>query len=125
MFKKITALFLTAVCALVFTGCGTLFRSERIGKTASDKIDPAILILDCCGFIFGLIPGVVALVLDFNNKTIYFSAGESADAAMPTSTKGMQAVQLETMSEKEIAEVLSKKLGKQISFKDIRFSAQR
>ena len=68
MFRKISMAALAVVFALVFTGCGTLFRGDRVGKRSSNQIDPAILILDCCGFLFGIIPGVVALVLDINNK---------------------------------------------------------
>ena len=77
MFRKLTTLAVTAACALVFAGCGTIFYGERIGQKSSDKIDPTVLVLDCCGLLFGIIPGVVALAVDFSNRTIYYTASEA------------------------------------------------
>ena len=120
--KKTISCALAASFVFAATGCGTLFRSERIGKASSDRIDPAIMILDCCGLLFGVIPGVVALVLDFNNKTIYFSAREAG--IMPGTTDNMVAIQVEDMSEESIAAALSEALGREIRYDEIQFAAR-
>ena len=67
---------LAGVLMLQLTACGTLFYGERKGKPASSQIDPAVLVLDCCGLLFGIIPGVVAIVIDYSNKTIYYTKAE-------------------------------------------------
>ena len=75
MFKKSMLVALAGVLMLQLTACGTLFYGERKGKPASSQIDPAVLVLDCCGLLFGIIPGVVAIVIDYSNKTIYYTKG--------------------------------------------------
>ncbi len=124
MFRKISMAALAVVFALVFTGCGTLFRGDRVGKRSSNQIDPAILVLDCCGFLFGIIPGVVALVLDINNKTIYYSASEAAMSGN-CDTSRMIALKVDDMSEEGIAQALSRELGREVRFNEIHFAAAK
>ena len=76
MARRILSATLAAVVTFVFTGCGTIFHKERINRPPSDKLDVLVVVLDCCGFLFGIIPGVVALVLDASNHTLYYSASE-------------------------------------------------
>ncbi len=73
---RVSVLILMGILASQLLGCGTLFHAERKIQASSMQIDPEVLILDCCGLIFGIIPGVVALGLDFSNDTIYFSKDE-------------------------------------------------
>ena len=120
--KKAISYALAASFVFAAAGCGTLFRSDRIGKASSNRIDPTILILDCCGLLFGLIPGVVALVLDFGNKTVYFSATEVG--GMPSSTENMTALKVEDMSEEAIAAALSRALGREVRYDQIHFAAR-
>ena len=70
MLKKSLTVGLAGVVAFVFSGCGTLFWSERKTETPSMEIDPTVLILDSCRQIFGIVPRVVARVLDINNPTL-------------------------------------------------------
>lgn len=125
--KKMLLILLAATAAVSFTGCGTLFRGERVGKRASDRIDPTIMILDCCGLLFGLIPGVVALVLDFNNKTIYYTKSEASSLSDAGSLDRarMVAVKVRAMTPEAIAEALSRELGRPVAAAEIQFSATR
>ena len=52
--------------------CGYILHPERKG-TKSGKIDVPILLMDCAWLIVGLVPGVVALVVDFSTGCIYES----------------------------------------------------
>lgn len=122
MFRKVATFVLVASFAFIAAGCGTLFRGHRVGKTPSNRIDPTILILDCCGLLFGLIPGVVALVLDFGNNTIYFSATEVG--GMPSNTENMTAIKVDDMSEEAIAAALSKALGREVRYDQINFASR-
>ena len=74
--QKLSVFLLTGVVALSLTGCGTLFWKERKDKSSSGEIDPTVLALDCCGLLLGIIPGVVAIVLDVNNNTMYYTKAE-------------------------------------------------
>lgn len=52
--------------------CGFILYPERRGRTQG-RIDPVVLVLDCLWLIPGIIPGVVALVVDFVTGGIYES----------------------------------------------------
>ncbi len=66
--KKILTLFV-AVLFLGVSSCGTILKDGRGGK--SGQLDIKIVLLDAVGLLFFLVPGVIAFVVDFNNKTIY------------------------------------------------------
>jgi hypothetical protein len=57
---------------LTSADCGFLLYPERRGNMPND-IDGAVLIMDCLWLIPGVVPGVVALVVDFTTGSIYFS----------------------------------------------------
>jgi len=69
-------LAVTLLFALTVTGCGALMHPERKTAKPSDKIDSKTLILDCLWLLAGVVPGIVALGVDFYNDTIYFSEDE-------------------------------------------------
>lgn len=52
--------------------CGFILYPERRGRTHG-RVDPVVLVLDCLWLIPGIIPGVVALVVDFVTGGIYES----------------------------------------------------
>ena len=62
--------------ALSTVGCGTMLYPERKHATPSDKIHGKTMVLDCLWLLAGVIPGVVALSVDFYNDTIYLSEDE-------------------------------------------------
>lgn len=62
------------------SGCATILHPERKGNYKG-RIAVGSLILDLLWFIPGLIPGVIALVVDFSSGAIYL--GGSADVAGP------------------------------------------
>jgi len=69
-----------AAMFVVASGCGTLLYPERRTATASTKMDGTVLIMDCAWLLVGVIPGVVALAVDFSNGAIYFPEEEDAVA---------------------------------------------
>ncbi len=66
----------TLIFALATSGCGTLMHPERRTAIPSNKIDAKTAVLDCLWLLVGVIPGVVALGVDFYNDTIYYSEDE-------------------------------------------------
>lgn len=56
------------------TACGTLFYPERRGQI-DGKIDPAIFVLDALGILFYVLPGLIALGVDFATGAIYLPDG--------------------------------------------------
>ena len=74
-----------------------------------------------CGFLFGIIPGVVALVLDASNHTLYYSASEVSFVDGQPDLSKMVAIHLDSMDEDSIAEALSRELGREVAFSDIQF----
>lgn len=76
MIKNLMLCSLVVVLGMASTGCGTLFYGERKGKEPSNYADPAVVVLDGCLLFLGVIPGVVAFAVDFNNNTAYFTKEE-------------------------------------------------
>ncbi len=76
-FKAVAASFLSIALVTQLTGCGTLFYPERKGLSGG-RLDPAIVALDGLGLILFLIPGIVALGVDFYNGTIYLPGTQTS-----------------------------------------------
>lgn len=76
MKKLMKSRFLIAVVLIFMTlstvNCGFLLYPERRGNMPND-IDGTVLVMDCLWLIAGVVPGVVALVVDFTTGSIYFS----------------------------------------------------
>ena len=68
---------LVTLGVMVWTlGCGTLFYPHRMRSKSSGRVDVKVVVLDCLWLLIGVIPGAVALGVDFINETIYFSEDE-------------------------------------------------
>ncbi|OGP60760.1 MAG: hypothetical protein A2V67_16050 [Deltaproteobacteria bacterium RBG_13_61_14] len=64
--------------------CGYILHSERRGTKGGD-IDLPILIMDCCWFFVGVIPGALALIIDFTSGCIYEPSGSKKVSLRPDS----------------------------------------
>jgi|GEM_PF-1563224 len=63
-------------------GCGYFLHPERRG-TQSGVIDGATMVMDILWLIPGIIPGVIALVVDFSSGGIYVSGGHRVALRLP------------------------------------------
>jgi len=63
-------ILICTVLMVQLMGCGTILYPERKGQKGS-QIDAGVCILDGIGVLFYIIPGVIALAVDFYNGTIY------------------------------------------------------
>ena len=68
--KKAIACLTLLSCMVSFSACGYFLYPERRGQTTGE-IDLPVLILDCVGLFFFIIPGVAALAVDFSSGAIY------------------------------------------------------
>jgi hypothetical protein len=66
-----TTMLTTAVSAL---GCGYILYPERRGGR-SGRIDAGTLVMDLLWLLAGIVPGVVALIVDFSSGAIYVRGG--------------------------------------------------
>ena len=99
-----------AAMLLFCSGCGTLFFSHRIGREASTVIDKRVFITNCILCLL-VVPGVVAFVLDYDNGTIYYTEAE----LLPEDLYGMKKIPCKEMRAEEIAQQLSRALGKNVT----------
>lgn len=60
--------------------CGTLFFPERRGQI-DGKLDPVVFALDAFGLLLYIIPGLIALGIDFATGAIYLPGGEKYSVA--------------------------------------------
>ena len=122
LFCLLSALFLGT------SGCGTLFFSRRIGKKMSRTIDKKVFFTDCFLCLAGVIPGVVAFILDYDNETIYYTEAE----LLPDDFNGanlspdkMKKIDGGPMTEAEIARRLSEVTGRRIDLSQARIITSR
>ena len=78
-------------------GCGYFLYPERVGQQ-SGKVDPAVVILDAAGLLFGILPGVVAFAVDITTGAIYVPAGGTS--AVDKHTKRLSQLELEQVDER-------------------------
>jgi len=80
MMERLTSPVVVVAVAVMFalavSGCGTLLYPERLEATPSHKLDGKVVLLDCLWLLVGVLPGVIALGVDFYNDTIYLSEDE-------------------------------------------------
>ncbi len=97
-----------AACALLVAttaltaSCGYMLHPERRGAH-SQRLDPFTVTLDCLLLLPGVIPGVVALIVDGVNDTWYFAPEEHVEetggAGFAIEVGGQLRLRLETLAE--------------------------
>lgn len=69
--KTLCTLVLASLVLPQLSGCGSIFYPDRRGQI-DGRIDPLIAGLDAVGLLFYIVPGVVALGVDFTTGAIYY-----------------------------------------------------
>ncbi|MBN1634997.1 MAG: hypothetical protein JW920_00690 [Deltaproteobacteria bacterium] len=108
--RKITSILVLIFCIMSCASCGYFLYPERRGQTKGE-IDLPVLILDCAGLFFYIIPGVVALAVDFTSGAIYLPGNQKSSElrVLPfDNTKPLEKEYLES--------VLTEYIGKDINF---------
>jgi len=72
--SRAIALVVLAALLVASVQCGTILYPERKGQTKG-SIDAGVLIMDCAWLLVWIVPGVIALIVDFSNGCIYQPAG--------------------------------------------------
>lgn len=109
--KKVVAAVLCAAMTVELSGCGTLLYPERHGQRAG-RIDPAVALLDCVGFLFYFFPGVIALGVDYATGAIYLRGGpRGADAGSPE----VEVIHMASLDRASIERVVSERVGRPVS----------
>lgn len=115
--KRLTFAVMTLTVLLFCSGCGTLFFSHRIGKKLSKTVDNRVFYTNCFLCLCGIIPGVVAFILDYDNGSIYYTEAE----LLPDDFLGMKknnklkSISCRSMTFAEIADLLSAELDRKIT----------
>lgn len=81
--RRLLARGLAALAIAAGSGCATILYPERKGNTHG-RIDVGPLILDILWFIPGIIPGVIAIAVDFATGAIYVTSRGDATIDEPT-----------------------------------------
>nr|WP_314491979.1 polyribonucleotide nucleotidyltransferase [uncultured Pseudomonas sp.] len=104
------------------TACGTLFYPDRRGQI-DGKIDPGIVALDAVGLLFYVIPGLIALGVDFATGAVYYKDGETAQVAPE---KLRQAVEADgKVNRVKLQAILESELGQRLPLNDPRLVEHR
>jgi len=112
---KFGKLFISLICVVVSVvmitqlyGCGTLIYPERRNQTTGN-IDVGVTLLDGLWLLVFIIPGVVALAVDFTTGAIYLPGGTKR-----ASTQGEMVVvkvNPSELNEKTIKEIVMEQTG--------------
>lgn len=77
MFRP-TRRFVTAFLPLsLLSGCAWILYPERRFQTNPGPIEVVPLVVDCLLFIPGIVPGIIALAVDFGTRAIYVPRGHT------------------------------------------------
>jgi hypothetical protein len=106
-FISCMVLFFFVVCV---ASCGYFLHPERRGQTEG-KIDTDTLLLDCALLLIGILPGVVALAVDFSTGAIYLSPKEKNSELYI-----VRFDKTKPLDEAWLASVLSQYLGKEVRY---------
>ena len=93
-----------------FVSCGYFLHPERRGQTEGE-IDRDILLLDCALLLIGILPGVVALAVDFSTGAIYLPPKEKNSELYI-----VRFDKTKPLDEAMLASVLSQYLGKEVRY---------
>ena len=74
--KLIRGIAMAVLAATTASGCGYFLHPERRG-TQSGRIDSATMVMDLLWLLPGVVPGVIALVVDFSSGAIYVRGGSA------------------------------------------------
>lgn len=108
---------LAAALITQLSACGSIFYPDRRGQI-DGKIDPAILVLDALGLLFYVIPGVIALGVDFASGAIYYGPNEHAQI---DPQKLQPAVKADgTVDTQKLQVILESELGRKVPLDDPR-----
>ncbi|APC17359.1 polyribonucleotide nucleotidyltransferase [Pseudomonas frederiksbergensis] len=108
---------LVATLLTQVTACGSIFYPDRRGQI-DGKIDPAIAALDAVGLLFYIIPGLIALAVDFTTGAIYFEPGKTAQVAPE---KLRQAIDADgKVDNHKLQAILESELGRSVPLDDPR-----
>jgi hypothetical protein len=76
---RMVSLVVLAAFIIATTGCGYILYPERRHTKLSNEIDGKVVLFDCLWLIAGIVPGVVALIIDGVNDTWYYTEDEWND----------------------------------------------
>ncbi len=76
MIRKATSVIVGLALIFSLCSCGYFLYPERRGQTEG-RVDPAIMVVDCVLLVFFLVPGVIALAVDFSSGAIYLPKGSA------------------------------------------------
>ncbi|MFC1783590.1 hypothetical protein ACFL02_08395 [Planctomycetota bacterium] len=74
--SKLLILLILSSFIVANTGCGYILHPERRNAPLSREIDGVTVLFDCLWLIAGIVPGVIALVVDGVNDTWYYTEKE-------------------------------------------------
>ncbi len=75
MHTRVIGGVLAASLLTQLSACGTLFFPDRRGQIEG-RVDPVVVALDAIGILFYVIPGLIALGIDFATGAIYLPNGQ-------------------------------------------------
>ncbi len=73
--KRLLRPLAAATSLVMLTSCARILHPERVGNK-SGSLDTIPLVVDILLFLPGIIPGVIALVIDFTTGAIYVGGGQ-------------------------------------------------
>ena len=73
---RLTSWVALGALLIATTGCGYILYPERRTQPLSDTLDVSVVIYDCLWLLAGVVPGVVALIVDGTNDTWYYTEEE-------------------------------------------------
>jgi hypothetical protein len=113
---KMIGTTLSAPFVLGLSGCGTLLYPERQGQEGG-RIDATVALLDGFGLLFYVIPGLIALFVDFGSGAIYLPKGQKKGSLIRVEPK--------PLDPKKIPSIIYEETGIEVDLNDPRWIVKK
>ena len=113
---------LIAALLTQLTACGTLFFPDRRGQI-DGRVDAGIVALDAIGLLFYIIPGLIALGVDFATGAVYYPDNTQAHIDPALLKPALKADG--TVDKARLQAILEQELGVRMPLNDPRLIEQR
>ena len=118
--SRVLSVILAVCITCQSVSCGTLLHPERINQPHNGRLDAGVVILDACGLLFFLIPGIIAFAVDFSNGSIYLPPDGYGYQSLRPAPGQMERVQVPQgqLTQQQIEQVVSQRTGQPVRLDD-------
>jgi hypothetical protein len=122
--NKVVSALLAVVVSCQSISCGTILYPERRNqKTAGNRLDVGVMLLDAVGLVFFIVPGLVAFGVDFATGAIYLPPDGNCKTVSLKNQVRVVRFDPKKYTPVMLEELIGKETGREFHFSDNRLKS--